>query len=233
MHDYFHRCQKTRKPSPIKAQIDQLGEVVRRYPFPPLTEKEAIAWVQSEANRFDRVLSPQAARSLTERVGPNSALLAQEVRKVATSSPQPEISREWIETLVRPRSESQMFGFIEAFSSESPKRCLELLQKERAAGTDDGLLFSLLVRQIRLLLQARSLHEHGVSQDVWRKTLAIPPFVLTKLHREIQHYSLSQLMQWHDVAQQIDLAMKRGRYRPAYAVDVLVGHLLQQKTTDR
>ena len=132
-----------------------------------------------------------------------------------------------IRTLVSSEYRENIFALMDAMSADRASFALKKLHEERVAGADEFPLFGMLMRQIRLLLQVRSLCDESPNvgkQDV-ANALGLHPFVAQKVLGEARRRSFERMKEWHGLASDLDLSMKRG-LAPDVAVDRLVAAML-------
>ncbi len=134
-----------------------------------------------------------------------------------------------IDLLVRTEAHEDIFAFLDALSSGKPTTALKKLSDERLAGTDDFQLFGMLLRQIRLLLQVRSMIDQmpAVTKQV-AQALGMHPFVAQKMLTEVRSWSSMRLERIHGLAGKLDKAMKTG-LAPELSVDRLVAAFLGER----
>jgi DNA polymerase-3 subunit delta len=132
-----------------------------------------------------------------------------------------------IDLLVRPDTEADIFAFMDALSSPSTAKALKKLENERTSGSDDFQLYGMLLRQLRLLIQARAVVE--TKKDATKQDLAtamkIHPFVAQKILSEVKNWSKQDLKKTHELAVRLDKAMKSG-IKPSISVDRFVSEWL-------
>ena len=124
---------------------------------------EALAGViRAEATALGSTLEPAAAELLLAKVGPNTRLLVEEVRKLATyageGSP---VTEAHVAELTANVAEGDFFETAEAFFSGDLKWTLEALRRHFFTGGDARPLLSALQNRNRLLLQVRALLDSG------------------------------------------------------------------------
>jgi DNA polymerase-3 subunit delta len=198
---------------------------VHTYPFPLLKDIQLEKWVRERAVLLGGAIHTRATRRLIEFVGADLWRLQTELEKLISFAQGEEITDEMVSTLVSATFEEQIFAFVDAVSQKDGKRILQLLQEERLAGTDDHYLFSMLVRQIRLLLCARALFDahHGkISKDQIKEELGVHPFVAQKLLAQAKGFSLPLLKEAHGVLYRYDGWIKSGGADPELAVDLFL-----------
>jgi DNA polymerase III delta subunit len=94
---------------------------------------------------------------------------------------------------------ASIFEWLDSFGTPTPAATkLELLNKAKD-NEDAFFLFTMLTRQIRLLLMA---HQGG--------TIAGPPFMHAKLKKQAHNFTLQQLLALHALLTKVDINTKRG-----------------------
>jgi DNA polymerase-3 subunit delta len=107
-------------------------------------------------------LSPDAARLLLAKVGANTRLLVEEVRKLATYvEPGETIEDKHVAELTPNVAEGDFFEAAESFFSGDLKWTLAALQRHFFAGGDARPVISALQNRNRILLQIRALVDAG------------------------------------------------------------------------
>ena len=122
-----------------------------------------------------------------------------------------EIGPQDIEALVgetRARSIFQLTDAVGARDLEVALRCLISLLEN---GEEPLPILGMLARQIRLLFQAKALHERGATSSEMARTLGLPPRPLAALAEQGASLSWQQLGGAHQCLYRADLAIKTGR----------------------
>lgn len=219
------KVEKTELWKRISAMPD-----VHLYPLPALSGSELRMWLQTRSKAHGAVLVPDIADLLVARLGNDSWRLETEIAKLASYAGDAPITEAMVDALVTREYAEDIFGLMDAMSSGRPAFALKKLHEEREAGNEDFPLFGMLVRQIRLLLQARALIDERPNvgkQDV-ADAFGIHPFAAQKVLGEAKRRSLSTISSWHAKAAELDVAMKRG-LDPSIAVDTLTATMLDAK----
>lgn len=207
-------------------KISMMKEV-HNYPLPALSGSDLHAWIANRAKVYGATMVPSVIAALVDRVGNDSWRLETEIAKLAAYAGDAPATEEMIAKLVVNEYREDIFAFMDAMSADRAQYALKRLHEEREAGADEFPLFGMLVRQIRLLLQVRSLCDERANvgkQDV-ADMLGLHPFVAQKVLGEARRRSFSRMMEWHGLASDLDVAMKRG-LAASIAVDRLVAAML-------
>lgn len=125
--------------------------------------------------------------------------------------------------------EANVFEMVDALATGDGKRALQLIhQSLRDNPRDPGFaLFSMIVRQFRLLLMAKDHlnHDGGSGAPSIARELRVHAFVAGKLSAQSRAFSSDQLDAILKRLQRYDQDMKTGRIEPRLALDLLVTSL--------
>ncbi|MBU0646499.1 DNA polymerase III subunit delta [Patescibacteria group bacterium] len=199
------------------------------YPFPELQGSELQKWAAARiSSRAGRIDSP-ALRTLVERVGSDLWQLASEIEKLVALADGQLINQQMIEDNVSASFEGEIFALIDAVANKKGVDALRRLQRERWAGTNDFYLISMLARQVRILLAARSMldeNPRALKQDL-ADAMALHPFVAQKALQQARAFSFTDLKHTHDLLFEFDWKMKSGLISADLAVDLITTDLLK------
>jgi DNA polymerase-3 subunit delta len=81
---------------------------------------------------------------------------------------------------------------------------------------------ALILRQVRLLLRAKSLLEAGHGPNELAQQLAVPPFVGRKLERQARRFSMGFLVTALKRLGELDTQIKSGEIDDGLAIDLFV-----------
>ena len=182
-------------------------------------------WVLKKAVELGGKFTPHAAATLVEFVGNNTLRAAQEITKLLTfvNFERP-VDDDDVRDLTEKDRQSDIFTMVDAMGNRDGKKALEmyhLLLEEM----DFGQLFGMIIRQFRLILQAREiLNEGGNANDVARLLNQLN-FVAQKISAQAQKFSLPDLEGIYHQLLKIDVDGKRGGMPADIALDVLIAQL--------
>jgi DNA polymerase-3 subunit delta len=121
--------------------------------------------VLAEAKLIGVTIDANTVELLIEKVGANTRLLVEEVRKLASFAPEIEgkivITEDHVESLSPNFAEGDFFEAAEAFFSGNINRTLDALHRHFFSGGDARPVLAALQNRNRLLLQLRSLADSG------------------------------------------------------------------------
>ncbi|MCF7688925.1 MAG: DNA polymerase III subunit delta [Cephaloticoccus sp.] len=163
--------------------------VDRRRSFPKWCEKNAdftlvggnddgdalVGVILAEAKVLGVNISPDATRLLVAKVGANTRLIVEEVRKLSTYiEPDATIEESLVAELTPNVAEGDFFESAEAFFSADLKWTLAALQRHFFAGGDARPVISALQNRNRILIQVRALLDSGEARIGGRGLEGLP-----------------------------------------------------------
>ena len=197
-------------------------------PF-PLPEGNMIdRWIQQRVQEKGGEISPEAVRMLTMLVGNDLHILDNELEKLvaykASASPTT-IKPADVDLLSPYVAESNIFDLVDALGNRNEKRASMLYQQKLDEGADPFYLFSMFVRQFRLLIQVRELADDRYAPQLIARELRLPDFVAGKLNIQARGFTMVELEQIYRRLLDIDVAVKNGRADISTVLDLLVAQL--------
>lgn len=213
----------TAKNAFIKSAEKLDNGYVKKFSLPEGRDLEK--WIQKRATKKQGNISPRAAHMLTTNIGSNLALLDNELEKLILYKGDAEVTAADVELLSPYLAEASIFDLVDALGNRNEKKAAQLLQKKFSEGTDPFYLFSMFIRQFRLLIQVKEASQDGSRPPAISKELKMHSFVVGKLYQQCQQFSLPQLEQIYRHLLTIDVQVKTGRNDLPTALNLLVAVL--------
>jgi DNA polymerase-3 subunit delta len=117
-----------------------------------------------------------------------------------------------------------VFDFVDALSNGNGKSAQHLLH--RLLETEDPFtLWGMVVRQFRLLIQAREILDGRGNKENVARALGVHPFVAEKTTSQAAHFSIESLEAIYHRLLKIDEGVKTGQVTLDLAMDTLVVEL--------
>lgn len=156
-------------------------------------QKKVEDWVTDEFKRRGKKIDRDARDMLLERVGRELRDLGDAVERVCLYAADTDlVGVEEVEKVVVPAAEQGVFELIDAVADRRRDLSLYLLNKLVRQGESPHRIFSLLLRQFRLIARCKSLsHDHEYGQIA--SVLAIPPFLVGKCLKQSSKFSSERL----------------------------------------
>lgn len=195
--------------------------------FPRLKPRDVPGWIQKRVQAKNGKIELPAAHALADHVGADLRLLDNEIEKLITYRRGATVTPNDVRDLVAAVQESSVFDFVDSLGKRQTKTALELLHHQLEHGNDILPLFGMIVRQFRLLLQAKDLAARGMTLDAANQILHLHPFAMQKMWEQASNFTLTRLEEIYHRLLETDIAIKTGRSEPLVALDVLVVELTQ------
>ena len=181
---------------------------VRAFNMPRL--REMPDWIMTEAQNQGGKMDRQAAMRLAEMTGEDTRQAAQEITKLLTYVDyQHAIELADVEAVSVVTAQGDVFVMVDALGTGNGKKALaslhQLLESE-----DPFQLFGMVVRQFRLLLQARELMDAKGNAQTVAKELGIAPFVAEKVYGQARGFKMETLETIHHRLLKLDEDVKTG-----------------------
>lgn len=210
---------------------DKLG-YVKRFDLPKGDALER--WVREHVAERGGRITPQAVSLLAANVGgghddreamPVLPALTNEIEKLVLYKGDGAIDVADVALLSPYAAEDTIFELVDALGNRQSARAAELFQDKVNEGAEPFYLFSMFVRQFRLLLQTRYLLDEGERPAGIAEQLKMRPFMAEKLARQARNFTQSQLEQIYRRLLEIDVDAKTGKADLLTALHLLVAGL--------
>lgn len=173
-------------------------------------------------------LSSQAKEALANFVGPNLWQMESEIDKLILyktgtgSKEKAVIEMSDVELLVKSQIKTYIFKTIDAVSSKNKKEALRLLHEHLSNKENEFYIFTMIIWQMRNLIQIKDLTNKGLPAPQITKKTKISPFVIGKNFLTLKKITLSEIESIYDYLLVLDLAMKTGKIDSKLALDMFV-----------
>lgn len=182
-------------------------------------------WIKEKVQTQGGLISPQATNILAANVGSDLRILTNEIEKLLLYCQENQIEAGDVMKLSPYAAEANIFNLVDAIGNRNSKQAALLFQQKLAEGADPFYLFSMFIRQFRLLIQVKSLAEEGLKPPAIAKRTQIHSFVCGKLFQQCRTFSLAQLEQIYTHLLDIDVRVKTGRTEMVTALNLLVAEV--------
>ena len=219
---FWETCEPSKLEKKPLFKVFQESAEVHNYTFPLLQGPELGSWVSQRVNDRGGSMDKNAVRALVERVGPDLWQMDQEISKLVAYAGEQAIGVEMVNELVIASFEGKIFGLIDAISQRRSGEAIQLLQKERWSGANDHYLLTMLGRQVRILLGARTLLDMNpqASKEELADVMSLHPFVAGKALVQARGFTSESLRSVHDKLFTFDYQLKTGQIDADMAVDL-------------
>jgi DNA polymerase III subunit delta len=188
-------------------------------------QKEMAGWIRKTAEAQGGKFTPGAAIALADHTGNDTQYAAQEITKLLlyVDSARP-IEPEDVELLTAPGGQVSVFDMVDSLAEGSSNRAMHLLH-DLLDETDPPSLFGMIVRQFRLLIQAREVLDAGGSADAISREIGIQPYVAGKLATQAGRFTFAQLRMIYHRLLALDEGTKTSLWPPDLALEMFIAEL--------
>lgn len=206
----------------LEKWVDQAGNkgYKRFFPLPKNAAMEI--WIQDQVAALNGRMTSPAAAMLASMVGEDTRTAYHEVEKLlAYVGYQRAVEVEDVDNLAVSVRQEDIFGLVDAIGDQDGRRSLRLLHR-LLGGQDARMIFGMVARQFRLLLQARDvLDRSGTERDVVSQT-GMNPYVAGKVVPQARHFTMPRLIAIIHRLLEIDEAVKTGQMEIDIALDTFI-----------
>lgn len=189
------------------------------------SESNMPSWIRNKAVELGGEFTNEAALMLRDYIGNNTQQALQEINKllVFVNLERPVTAKDVEFLTVRDR-QSDIFALVDAIGNRNAKIALEVMHI-LLEEMDFFPLFGMVIRQFRLLIQARELLDLGGNEALISESLGVPAFVAKKLSAQAGQFNLLALQAIYQHLLEIDLGEKTGGVPGEIALDMLIARL--------
>jgi len=204
--------------------IDKKGVVVE---CAPLKGDTLAAWIRRKVERMGKKIDRVAVERLLLAGDHNLFYLSNELEKYCTylGENQDTITVNTVETLFSGDLQGNVFKLADALAEGKLNEAQDFLNLLLRRREQPLLIFFMLTRHFRMLLQTCSLLEEGRNGGDLSSTLGVQPFVARKLKEQTARYSRYTLEEALLALQKTDRHIKTGCLEPAQALKLILNRV--------
>ena len=187
--------------------------------------RDMTGWIVNETKKQEGRIEPRAAEMLKDMVGVDTRQAGMEIAKLLAyvNWARPVTSQD-VEAVCVVTSQQSVFDFVDALSNGNGKVAQHLLHRLLESG-DPFSLWGMVIRQFRLLIQAREILDGRGNKDDVARALGVHPFVAEKTTQQAGRFSVESLEYVYRKLLAIDEGVKTGQVTLDLALDTLVVEL--------
>lgn len=187
--------------------------------------REMTGWIVNETKNQGGQIEQRAAEMLKDMVGVDTRQAGMEIAKLlAYVNWARQVKVEDVEAVCIVTSQQSVFDFVDALSNGNGKSAQHLLHR-LLESEDPFSLWGMVIRQFRLLIQAREILDGRGNKDDVARTLGVHPFVAEKTTQQAGRFSVESLEYIYRKLLAIDEGVKTGQVTLDLALDTLVVEL--------
>lgn len=196
-------------------------------PCEPVKGSSLSMWIRKKLQQQNKVMDSEAQQLLTQRTGNNLHRLENELHKIfCYIGEEKVITREAVDLLVTGSVEVSIFELVDSLGKRDKKQAFILLQGILRMNEHPLKILTMIARQFRLLIQAKSCLKEGIPRREIASLLRVPPFVVNKLLAQAENFTPSELAKALILSHETDVKIKTGRLDPYEAMDLLLAGII-------
>ncbi|HSB02520.1 MAG TPA: DNA polymerase III subunit delta [Anaerolineales bacterium] len=187
--------------------------------------KDMTGWIVNETKNQGGKIEPRAAEMLKDMVGVDTRQAGMEIAKLLAyvNWARPMTAQD-VEAVCIVTSQQSVFDFVDALANGNGKSAQHLLHRLLET-EDDFSLWGMVIRQFRLLIQAREILDGRGNQNDVARALSVHPFVAEKAAQQAARFSIESLEHIYHRLLKIDEGVKTSQITLDLALDTLVVEL--------
>ena len=206
---------------------DEAGGKVYIQDCPLPSAREMGHWIRNKAMERSGNFTIGAAQILADYVGNNTQRATQEIDKLLTyANFERPVDEDDVQRLGIQDRESDIFELVDSIGSRNGQKALDLLHL-LLEEMSFGQLFSMVVRQFRLILQAREIMDAGGGEGDIAKILRLRSFVGQKIASQARKFDMHSLESIYYLLQKIDMDVKTSRVDGDVVLDMFIARLAE------
>jgi len=206
---------ETKAPDKRLSFYKKLTKECRTEEFTNIEGNALYEWIIKEAQKRNSQIKYSEAKHLSDVAGNNMQELANEIEKLSLNRLHQDIRKEDIDTMVIPKLSYNVFKLTDAIAAKNSKKAIQILEELKNFNQEMPMLFHMIVRQFRILLQIRDCMDKGMTQSDIKRAVPEHPFVIMNGMKQAQNFTLKQLTQIHKTLLKIEQGFKSGKIRIA------------------
>ncbi|MBI3743178.1 MAG: DNA polymerase III subunit delta [Chloroflexi bacterium] len=205
------------------ALLDSIRQTAQVRVFSAPRGGQLVEWLNARAQRLGATLKREATRLLADFSGGNLRLLDQELAKVCTYANGQPVTDEMVRKLVTSAREARIFDLMDAVAQRRQSDAMRSLEQLYVQGEAPPYILTMLVRQVRQMVQAKSLTASGADRQAFFAALETgSDFVVDKSVEQSRSYTMDDLMTLYKRLLDTDLSIKTGQLEQELALELLV-----------
>ncbi|MGI6214356.1 MAG: DNA polymerase III subunit delta [Christensenellales bacterium] len=195
--------------------------------FDTLSEAALTKWIARELKKYGKKIDGNTAQYLMFICGRDMTVLSNEIAKAAMVDAKSNVlTAQDIDAICTKTREYRVFDLSEQVASGDSAKAVRLMNSLIEDGEPRLLLLSLLQRQYRQMLFAKILKESNAPNANTAKTLGVPAFVVGKLLKAAENYSVETLKKAYEMLIFAEYEVKSGKTPEVGSLENAVFRLL-------
>lgn len=190
----------------------KLAKSARLEEFKRLTGDDLIRAIIKIVEEQGGKIDWPTASALCVLCNENTWKLHHEIRKLLDYSQGDPLTRAMVEELVHGDPSTSIFKLTDALGQKRPDDAIKLFHRLVEQGEPIPMIYSMLVRQFRILIQLKELSDLGKPAAQIATLTGLHPYAVSQTLPQCRNFSLEELKQRFTQLAAIDLRLKTGEF---------------------
>ncbi|MGM0687982.1 MAG: DNA polymerase III subunit delta [Bacillota bacterium] len=189
---------------------------------------EALAsWIRNKAGRLGKKIDRAAVEKLLMADEHNLHYISGELEKYSAYLGEEGkiISAQTVDTLFSGDIQGDIFRLSDAIAEGNTAKAHDILELLLRRREKPLLIFFMVVRHYRLLLQAHCLQQAGIPHNEFASTLEVHPFAARKLREQVVSFNRYALEEVLLALQKADMQIKTGQIESNHALRLILNRI--------
>lgn len=215
------------KTKNAKKLLEVLSQEKYSQKFDELTGIALGQWINARIKERGGKISGEASQFLVLHGNKDLWMLSSLIDQLVCYVKDREISLGDVQVFLDEKVDDSIFNLVDAIVSKQEKQVYKMIQEQYRRGEDTQFIFSMILRQFRIMLELRDLFEKQdkISSDMLAQKLGLHPFVVKKTLPFVRNYNMEKLKIIYKQLLDMDVQTKTGYGDSKLLLDLLVGKI--------
>lgn len=200
-------------PDKRTSLFKKLQKIARVEESKTLTGNTLVEWIVKKVKEQGSDIDWGTATHLSTLVGEDTWKAKNEVEKLAMHCQDKPITREHVDELVHGNISTTVFKLTDALGQRRPQEAVQMFHLLVEKGEPIPMIFSMLVRQFRMLLQLQDLQSSGHSSGQIASKTKLHPYAISQTLPQTKNFTDEELREIYSKLLKIDHDLKTGVFR--------------------
>lgn len=204
---------ENKTPDRRTSAFKKLSKIASTEEFQPPNPIQLTNWILKETLARQGTIGKYETEFLGSMTGPDLWKLSNEINKLISSVGSKAITKKLIEDLVTPSLSSSIFKLTDALAGKDRHGSLKIFKTLVDSGEDPIMIFYMIARHFRILIQTHFLASQGNSAPSIAKTLKQHPFAVMNAFNQSKNFTSEKLKEMYRQLLEIDKSFKTGKIK--------------------
>lgn len=200
-------------PDKRKTFFKKLQEIARLEECKPLLGNDLTEWIVARIKNSGSDIDWGTATYLGSLIGNDSWRLKNETEKLALYAKGEKITRENVDEMVSGSGNTTVFKLTDALGTRQAEQAIRYFHDLVEKGEAIPMIFAMLVRQFRLIIQIKELQDQRVAHAQIATKIGQHPYAVSAIASQTQNFTEQELLTIYNKLLKIDRDLKTGAFK--------------------